>query len=244
LHALLVIGHEFDPHAWWPDAGPGYYPLSVGGREWLSSAMWLGSLVAHDDNFGPYMNVRRSVVRDYAVAVIIPIPSTIPMTFDPLTAEGLAAMAVTGIETPLRFTSRSAWRLALLKPERGMAQPVLRTLLLRSEVVRGHLEHSDYPSRIKSLYRNTPLPDWVYFVEISIATMYGSQWRLGEVVLDPLIDAEADPGRRGEAILVVHVPGLYWASPYTTESEPVPVDTDGPSHLYTRQTFAEMNKEP
>jgi hypothetical protein len=239
-HALLVVGHEFDPHAWWPEAGPAYY---YGGRDWLSSAMWLGYLIAHDDNFGPYMNVRRSIARRFAKAVVIPVPSMIPMAFDPLTAEGLAAKVVTGMETPLRFTSRSDWKLSLLTKE-GMAKPVLRTLLLPEEVAREHLEKSDYPSEIKGAYRNTPLPGWVYFVEVSIATMYGSQLKLGEVILDPAIDVEADPDRRGEAVLVVHLPGLYWVSPITSDSAPLPVDTDGPSHLYARQTFAEMNKEP
>ncbi|MDP2674677.1 MAG: hypothetical protein Q8Q00_07200 [Dehalococcoidia bacterium] len=244
-HALLIVGHEFDSHAWWPDAERGYYPSLGDGRDWLSSGLWTGNFVAHDDNFGPYMNVHRSVVREKGLVAIVPIPRTILLGYDLLAAEAVAALVLSNdlVVSALRLGSGSPWKEALL-PKGERLRPVLRTLLLSSTDARAHLEESAYPPRIRAAYRNTPLPDWVYFVEVSIASMYGPMLKLGEILLDPAVDIAANPERAIDAVLLIHLPGLFWKMPFTSDAEPLYVDTDKPASLLQRPTFAQLSRQP
>jgi hypothetical protein len=246
-HVLLIVGHEFDSHAWWPDAEPGYFPSLGEGRGWFSSTLWTGNFVAHDDNFGPYMNVHRSVVRDRGIAAIIPVPSTISLGYDPIAAEAVAALVLSNeaVVNALRFGSSSPWKESLL-PKEMRRRPVLRTLLLSSADARAHLDGSAYPPRITTAYRNTPLPDWVYFVEVSIASMYGPMLKLGEILLDPAVDisasAEQDIEKAiEEAVVLIHLPGLFWKTPFTSDAEPLRVETDKPASVLQKPTFAELS---
>jgi len=241
-HALLILGHEFDPHAWWPDAGPGYFPSLGDGREWFSSALWTGNFVVHDDNFGPYLNVHHSVIRNSGVVAIVPIPNCIDLRYDMLVAEAIAALVLSDTEVinHLKSRSKSRWTDALLGKDESVP-PVLRTRLLQSADVRQHIEMSGYPPRVRTAYHNTPLPKWVYLVEVSVASMYGAMLKLGEIILDPSIDVVSAPDRGPETIRIIHLPGMYWHMPFTTTDAPVFVDTDRPTRLFCRPTFQELS---
>lgn len=227
-HAMLVVGHQFDRNAWWPEAERGYYPSLGKNRRWASSALWTSNFIVQDDNFGPYLNAHRTFLREAAVVLLIPVPNVVPMACDPLMAEAAAATVLfySDIRAAIKFGSRSPWRHGL----EARPGPVLRTTICKEQDFRDHIERSHYPRSIKALYEHTPLPSWVYVVDISVMSMYGSLLKLGEVVVDPSTDiAESD--RVPEAVLSLHAPGLFWRSPMLPGEEPEYVDNDKPTEL-------------
>lgn len=226
-HAVLVIGHEFDPNAWWPEAEREYYPSFGKNRRWANSALWNSNFIVQDDNFGPYMNAHRTFLRETAVALLIPVPNAVPMVCDPLVAEATAASVLfnRNIRSQIQYDSRSPWQQAL-EVRRG---PVLRTTICQEHEFRDHIQRSKYPPEIKTLYEHMPLPRWIYTVEISVMSMYGSLLKLGEITIDPSKDIASDNELVGEAVLSLHTPGLFWRSPMRGDQKPEYVDGDKPT---------------
>ncbi len=69
-HAMAAVGHTFDPSMWSPTATRAYFHFQD--KPYIPSHAWVDNLVVHDDNFGPYRTLSRSVLQSRSPSVIIP----------------------------------------------------------------------------------------------------------------------------------------------------------------------------
>jgi hypothetical protein len=207
-HSVVVVGHTYEPDAWWPEAFPEYYQSIPSGEGWLSSAAWTGHFIIHDDNFGPYMAMPKHVTAVSWVAV--PLPRYILIKGD--AAELLAFWAlrnplVAHLVDKALGQNLTPWT-ARFAAHLSAGRVVLRTILMsHDEFVRSLSKLEGAQEELMELFSKVALPKHLWLVEVSIPEIYGSGYRLGEVVLD----ASYPPNfiREGyEPIALVHVPGV------------------------------------
>lgn len=208
-HCVVVIGHTFEPHAWWPEAFPAYYRRIQSGEGWLSSVAWAGDFLIHDDNFGPYMAMPKHITSVSWVAV--PLPKYVLLKGE--IAELFAFWAlrtawVTEMTNSLIVKKANRWA-EVFKEHLAAGRIVLRTLLMtREEFVESARQTGDLKEDIREQYTEADLPPHVWLVEVTVPEILGSGYRLGEVVLD----AGYPPNfvRAGhEPILFIHIPGVF-----------------------------------
>jgi len=60
-HVVSVIGHTFEPDAWWPEAEKDYY-ARLFGRKYLRSTAWVDFII-HDDNYGPFLTMPKEFLK-------------------------------------------------------------------------------------------------------------------------------------------------------------------------------------
>lgn len=60
-HVVTVIGHTFDPDAWWPEAEKEYY-ARLFGRNYLRSTAWVDFII-HDDNYGSFLTMPKDFLK-------------------------------------------------------------------------------------------------------------------------------------------------------------------------------------
>jgi hypothetical protein len=62
-HVVSVIGHTFNPDAWWPEAEKTYYSRIFKGKPgYLRSIAWVDFII-HDDNYGPFLTIPKDFLR-------------------------------------------------------------------------------------------------------------------------------------------------------------------------------------
>jgi hypothetical protein len=60
-HVVTVIGHTFDPDAWWPEAEKDYYS-KVFETKYLRSIAWIDFVIS-DDNYGPFLTMPKDFLK-------------------------------------------------------------------------------------------------------------------------------------------------------------------------------------
>jgi hypothetical protein len=238
-HTVVLLGHGFDADAWWPGAGPGYYPTLAGGGSWLPSSFWATDYIIHDDNFGPYLNLSRGSVRIRGVAAIVAIPNCLNMMMLPEEAEPKAMSAlsvvlreaydpvVTGAY-PGGLTNEAARVVDDVYDWAARSQLVLRTVLVSREEFAVHIAHSEYaPEVIEALLKIDR--EWMWMVEISSPVLFGEKLKFGEILLDPGVP----PMFPGTSPLGIHLPGYV-----KTREGQVGVQADKISSVLHRASLA------
>lgn len=210
-HALVAVGHTFDPDEWWPDAAPGYYSQRHSGGCYHCSTTWLCEFLVSDDNFGPYLTIPKDCLRTLAsskyLMVIVPIRREI--NFKGEDAEVYAHVMLRApyyAEQAKQFppgSSSGRWAQVFWTAYQEQ-RVVLRTFLTESEKVRrGYLE-SDYPEDFKILMRGVKLPERVWVTEFSVPHLFPEHRKLlGQILVDPTVT----PLMEMPAYLVVRLPG-------------------------------------
>lgn len=210
-HALVVIGHTFDPDEWWPDAEQGYYKLQHSGGCYHCSTTWVCEFIVNDDNFGPYMTIPKDYLRVVAseahLLVVVPIPKEV--NFKGEDAEIYAHASLSDIffrdaQKTFPLSSNSMKWSKLFWRAYDNEKIVLRTLLMKSERIKKDYLEGDYPSQFKSLIKKTKLPSLVWLTEFSLPHLFSQHRKLlGQFITDstttPLFGEPAD--------LIVRLPG-------------------------------------
>lgn len=204
-HAIVLIGHGFDADAWWPAAGPGYFPSLLGGHAWLPSASWTTDYIIHDDNLGPYLNISRGSIRTRATAAIIAIPSCLNMILLPEDAEATAAAVVFSI-LPQVYPTLSVRSPTLddLYWWFQKKQLVLRTVVISRAELASHISDCSYDQASKCALLDSCKTNWVYLIEISSPILFGERRKYGELLLDPGVPATLSSSA---PVLSAHFPG-------------------------------------
>jgi len=79
-HALVVVGHTFEPNMWWSLAQEPYYGPSKERRPFQTSTRWVDDFIIQDDNMGPYLLMPKEIAQTRLIAaIIVPLPPTIHM---------------------------------------------------------------------------------------------------------------------------------------------------------------------
>jgi hypothetical protein len=208
-HAIVIIGHTFDEHAWWPEAQPAYYHAG----NYIKPTNWINFII-HDDNFGPYLTMDTSL-RKNIYKVIIPFPyKDNKLKIYPEQAEELAYSFI--VENRENFRKHSKIEDIhvgnFIKHLKNNAL-VLRTFLIEKEIFLESIKKSYRISqKLKRIYLSPLIQNILlknlnkfWLVEISIPELFSSlRYRIGEAVIDPYCSFDECP------ILIFHLPGLIF----------------------------------
>jgi hypothetical protein len=224
-HALLAIGHTFDPHSWWPDASSRYYRETIRGRDggfsYLRSSCWTDFLV-HDDNFGPYLtfsSIPGSCSRIKNAIIIFPKGRLLT----PIEAEVCAFITLIqelqGVVSLRQDSYKGYSNEAKLYVENFLqdfedGSIVLRTVFKRADdflnsATTGRKKISDKEELCKKLAREEKIfenKEYLWITEISSTDLFAqNRFCMGEIVLDTSFVVPNDIAR---SVLYVHLPGL------------------------------------
>jgi hypothetical protein len=240
-HSVVVVGHTFDPHTWWPDAETNYFPFLSEDKPWLSAVLWSPQFVILDDNFGPYLNMSREALRSCALGAVVPLPTCANVFLTPEDAETIAAYALYHepiIRAFIGESNTSDWKEHIYARQRDK-NLVLRTLLLHKDDLLKDLPSSIYSGEVLQELNAKGLPDWVWLIEVSTPDMYGAQLKLGELILDPRVPVELARETGVEPVLALHLPGFLVLAPHQRRAEPRYPEGDGPRPVYARFDYSE-----
>lgn len=239
-HSLVVVGHTYDPHSWWSDAESGYFPkLFHEDKPWLSASLWSPQFVILDDNFGAYLNMSRETLRAVALGAIVPLPPSLKLYLTPDEAESIAAYALYHQNLIRLFADARnlcEWK-DHLSARQIDKQLVLRTLLLPRALLFEHLAGPVYTPEVLAELGSLDLPDWLCMTEVSIAGMYSSRLKLGEVILDPRVPGSM-VSHGIEPILSIHLPGFLVMGAYSRDAKVIYPTSDQPRDVYARPDYA------
>jgi|GEM_PF-1561547 hypothetical protein len=186
-HVVVVVGHTFDRDSWWQQAEIGYYPTLAGGTTWIPSYMWSPEFIVHDDNFGPYLSVSRTLLRLTTSSIIIPIPQSCHVFLTGYQAESLAANYLTSTmfcKYILQETYiKTLWRNLVEEIETG-SNLVLRPLLVSREALITHLASSEISQQLVEIYKQAKLSPWVWLIEVSVPQLYSQRKKIGEIIIN------------------------------------------------------------
>ncbi|RJQ40119.1 MAG: hypothetical protein C4555_02130 [Dehalococcoidia bacterium] len=191
-HGLVVVGHTFDRDSWWQQAQKWYYPYLKGDVTWIPSYMWVPDFIVHDDNFGPYLSVPRTLLAATASHVVVPIPKICNAFLAGFEAESLVAgyLALPDLFDFVVNKTRTTglWKKPL-EQLRGSgnrsAQIVLRPLLVSRDALLKHVKESEFSRELYEAYQQTNLPAWMWLVEISLPELYAHRKKIGEMIINP-----------------------------------------------------------
>ena len=209
-HALVAVGHTFEPNMWWPMVERDYYGV---GNDlfYRPSATWVDDFVVQDDNLGSYTLMPKEVIAAMIDSIIVPLPQDVNLLGEDaelgawglifseymgqLIADSRSLLDAAGEEAAVRFLDRFNSNMA-------QGQLVLRTYLSDKEDIlkRAALRHND----VATAYNSIPLPDRAWVCEVSYSDIFCQQRECcGEVILDPTA-----VGAPVDAFLLVHLPSL------------------------------------
>jgi hypothetical protein len=237
-HTIAIVGHTFDPDAWWAGARAGYYPSLYRGKQWIPSALWTPQYIVQDDNYGPYLDMSRGSLRNRSTAVIVPVPASVKMMMPPEEAETTAAAVLYAPDVMLAYMhpdNKSEWT-AHIYARHDDGRFVLRTLLLSKGEMTSHIQATNYAEETRGALLALQVPDWLWMVEVSAANMFGEMLKLGEVLLDPRVPT-ALRFQGMNPLLALHLPGFVlhrtaeaqYQHAYTGPELPTRVFTRGPT---------------
>jgi len=174
------------------------------------AASWCESLTIHNDNTGPYLELRAATTPpqpyalDHVVSLIVPLPDGIFMTA--AEAEVMAILYLVRVAVMYTVAANG-------KPSLPEVPFVLRAVLVSRHAFRTWAKDDlDTDPAVAERYRTHELPPYVWLVEIHDAAKFKpgdatAKSRCGEVVLD----AAADP-LHADCLIFASVSGALWPS--------------------------------
>lgn len=199
-HMILVIGHTFDPHAWWPEAHERYYQKLPQGR-YLKSSSWV-NFICHDDNFGPFLSFPREIpIESNSIykegekfdtgiyTIIVPSPKPLLLGAEIINPLIYGMFRDDIIKNHIR-SIKSIWSDCFLRHlEEGKL--LLRSFLITKDDFLERIKNSKnrMSKRVKDFYQKQemfiPL-DRFWITEISVPEIFSQErYCLGEIITDP-----------------------------------------------------------
>ena len=228
-HVVTVIGHDFNPDSWWPEAEKDYYSRIFQGKlGYLKSIAWVDFII-HDDNYGPFLTLPKEFLKvDIAdkiavknsriLEIIVPFRKDISIYSEKAEALAFKALQYKIIKdfvtnnASLFSDDTKGWQ-KMLYSHLGKENIALRTFLVKSkELASKYFEKNSrkLAHNITEIYRKEigPLPELVWFIEISIPEIFAhGRYRLGEVIIDPTINI-SNIEEFIKAVKYIHIPGI------------------------------------
>ncbi|MEN3943411.1 hypothetical protein WJU23_19075 [Prosthecobacter sp. SYSU 5D2] len=253
LHAVPVFGHTFNPDMWLPHVERARFNL---GRTlgFIPSDFWLGSLIGHDDNFGPHYSIPRHYLRSMRSAAmehpqsmstegVAWLLTTLPkgVRLRSVEAEPICT-SVLQLRTQELKKHQEIWTKRLLE-NLAERQLVLRSLLLTKDQYEKHLKSIEgwdekeklSPENIQAILDTIPL-DLFWMVEISLLELFPTNRRkVGEMIIDP-----REPGAKMTHVQVeksglgLRLPGQWtsWPQDGVRRARPLPLTLTSHCPLY------------
>jgi hypothetical protein len=205
-HLIPVFGHTFNEDTWLHYAKAKYFG---GNQGYFPSENWLSTFVVHDDNFGPYYCLPRSVPKSDNFRLLYGLVAK-PTPMNAFEAEAVAYSYVSGIVN--RFGPRGEdWydRFTVFAQNSWL---VLRTFLVEKADYITHLANlRDWggiefePERVSDF--NNRMPERFWVIEASAPELFASSRRkFGDILIraDSALPAPLD----NSLFLAARLPGL------------------------------------
>lgn len=226
-HAIVAIGHTFNPDYWWARAATEYYYLPKTGEkityrgiEYHCSTSWIQNFIVQDDNLGPYYFIDAFVLAQKTSGIIIPLPKNIYLTAEDAEITAWEALYRDATFNILSDSIRDLTQMALqgigysesnlkwLKMFIDFYQKgdlILRTYLRKSSELIQDINKFTRTEEVRSQIQSMTMPEYVWVVEISWPDIFCYvRKKCGEIILDATANAIPD-----EAVLSIHLPGLF-----------------------------------
>lgn len=219
-HALVVLGHNFNPDNWWIRAIKEYLGAPPSGVFYHCSTSWIENFIVSDDNLGPYMSVDKNFFEAQAkenLVVIVALPKNVYVkgedaeisAFKSLPDELINEIANLPQSCSSVYWFQHLWRHLRLK------DIVLRTYMLPMKELRRRFTSQSYPAQFKKNIKATPFPDFLWVTELSTPGLFAqSRMYLGLIAIDPT----GAPNISKKLMLIRHVPGLLHCRNAKTEA--------------------------
>lgn len=212
-HALVVIGHTFNPDYWWSQVETLYYNLPKTGFDYQCSTNWIQNFIVQDDNLGPYFFIPTQFLRTtFTNCIVVPLEKHVFLPGED--AEKFAYSAVTREEVldimaslaqylqQKRPDSLTVYWLNLLLECINRKQLILRSYLKDRDTFLAQ-DIKDYNNEVQKIYKKLKLPNKVWVVEISVPSLFCyARQKCGEILMDPTGDIRFNP-----CYLSIHFPG-------------------------------------
>jgi hypothetical protein len=212
-HALVVVGHTFNPDYWWSQVETLYYGIPKSGPYHLSTN-WIQNFIVQDDNLGPYLFVPSSILRGNTTnCIIAPLSKLVfnagdeaeKIAFDAISQDVMREMMKTHCKVKAKDFPLNVYWLGAMIVAMENQQLVLRTYLSKKDDFLDSLS-PDTNKEVMACYKAMELPDSLWVVELSTPPIFCyARLKLGEVLIDPTSDPRFDT-----CFLSIHVPGIIF----------------------------------
>lgn len=237
-HALVVVGHSFEPDFWFPLAESPYYQQLHSGGLYHCSTTWVENFIVQDDNFGPYLYINKNIflsLSQESLTIIVPLPPKVNVKGEDaewyvyeLITEAATIRYLTNNVRPHVHSNTQKWIDLFLKTFEKK-EIVLRTYLTKSKDYKKKIAESSLDSHVRRTYLSMNMPEYIWVSEISAPSIFCSQRKMfGEVIIDSTAGSQF-----GTHFLSIHIPGLlYTRNVITEEIIPYSINNDEPyTHL-------------
>lgn len=213
-HALVIIGHTFNPDYWWSQVQTLYYELPKSGFEYQCSTNWIQNFIVQDDNLGPYFFIPTDFFRSPPIinCIIVPLEKSVFLPGED--AEHFAYSTIIQEEIFFIMVNVAQYlkRNKRKYPTYYWLKMLLRGIESKSLILRSYLRSKElflkndinkYNEEVQNIYRGLKLPDNVWVVEISVPDIFCyARQKCGEILIDPTGDI-----RFSSCYLSIHFPG-------------------------------------
>jgi len=207
-HALVAVGHTFDPDLWWTLAQMPYYKTYPSGGRYHCSTSWIQNFIIQDDNFGPYLDIPIDFLLSQAVnqqlAIIVPLPEDIFLKGEDAEIYSHRLLHTKLVEEFAQKDNDNKWA-GIFFNHLKRDDLVLRTFLKPSSEFKNEYIKNNVTNKLQPLYNDLKLPKYIWITEISIPEIFGQhRLKLGEIINDPTCSLKLDY----PAYLAIHLPGF------------------------------------
>lgn len=188
-HAVVVIGHTFDPEG--EVRNELSLSLSRGAVKLTHAASWIPNFVVHNDNSGPYLRLESKAIKTgYALAQTY---SAIPLLPSDVFVSGEEALEF-GLATWSEMLEEFPESVSLQEISAISDRIAIRLLLLDKRKIRAWAARSAAPPEVKETLRMMDLPRRVWVCEFHQKTLYGrhAAQNVASLVGFVLLDSTAD----------------------------------------------------
>lgn len=227
-HALIILGHSFEPDMWWALAQTNYYRRRPSGGPYHCSTTWIQNFIINDDNFGPYLTIPKEFIwakASEALLIVVPLPPNVNIQGEDAEIYAHRMLSDKIILKWMKETARkdkTNSRLSQIFLQHQQNEDlVLRTCLISADEFKNNYP----PAHLREFYSKIKMPEKIGVTEISIPELFcQSRLRVGEIIMD------STAGRIGHSFLVIHLPGVIVVRDVNTERwNYFPVHADEPS---------------
>jgi hypothetical protein len=247
-HAIVVVGHTFNPDFWWSEASRLYYNLPKTGQKraenivYHCSNSWIQNFIVQDDNLGPYYFVDTSFFKSWVSCIIVPLPKGVYLTAEEAELQAWSAVnkksfvrilaedVLIQLKENKAVVSNIEW-LEMFLDFLQSGDLILRTYLRESEEFKSDINKFTRSSEVKKEYLELGMPKYVWVVELSWPDIFCHiRKKCGEIIIDSTAEANDF-----NSVLAIHLPGFFVKGGDSYQMKLI-LDDDQPfRHYYRKQ---------
>ena len=212
-HALVALGHSFNPDSWLINVRKALFRTTAPANFYHCSTHWVDDFIISDDNLGPYLSVDKNFFeaqandKESGLVIVVALPKNVLVKGEDAEIYAFKTLSSNLRQEISNLSEQSSsyyWFTHLMKHFEDN-DIVLRTYLLKGQEIKQRFYTQDFPTEFTDNIRKTPLPEYVWVTELSTPGIFAqSRKHLGTIVVDPT----GDPLVSKNLLLIRHLPGI------------------------------------